>query len=162
MNIFYGNKRIVIVGVNGNQTAKDVAEQLKQEGIKNTVLLDMPKSYRDYYSLAELKPDYTLVLEESSACKVQPYKIEGHNGTVGKRDSRDLTESQKAKECYRHYLQILEFEPYMLGAQEIPFEDVKHIPWYYQDKTPLLHLKTQRVEGIADAVCSAIKDYFKA
>ena len=48
-----------------------------------------------------------------------------------------------------------------LGAVEIPLEEVKDIPWFYQDKSPMLHLLVPKKEGVAQAVCEAIKDYFK-
>lgn len=162
LNVFWGNKRIVIASVNDNQTARDVVEKLKAENFNNVVLFSAPKSYPGYYNVAEAEGAYTIFIEESASCKVQPCRVEGYsNERLGKYVSRDLNESQKAKEFYRHYLKYLELNPELLGSYKIPFDEVKHIDWYWTDKSPLLYVKVPKVDGVAGAVVEAIKDYFK-
>ena len=56
---------------------------------------------------------------------------------------------------------MIGMKPDLLGAVTIPFEEVKDIPWFYQDKSPMLHLFVPKKEGVAQAVVEAIKDYFK-
>lgn len=161
-NVYINKKKIVIVSINDNQTAKDIAAQLKTDGFKNVVVLSAPKSYPGYYNVADAAADYTLFVEESASCKVQPCRVEGYaRDRLGHIVSRDLAESQRAKACFRHHLKMLELEPYLLGTQEIPFDEVRAIPWYYLDKSPLLYFKTPRVQGVAQAVSAAIRDYFK-
>ena len=126
------------------------------------VVLSAPKSYPGYYNVADAAADYTLFVEESASCKVQPCRVEGYaRDRLGHIVSRDLAESQRAKACFRHHLKMLELEPYLLGTQEIPFDEVRAIPWYYLDKSPMLYFKTPRVQGVAQAASAAIRDYFK-
>ncbi len=162
LNAFHGNKKVVIVNINNNQTAKETEAALKAENFNNVVLLSAPKSYPGYYELAELEPDYTLFVEESNSCKVQLCKVEGWpKERLGKYVSRDLTESQKAKECFEHPLKMLGLDPYLLGPHKIDFEDVEGIPWFYNDKSPMLYLKVPAAAKAAQAIAQAVKAYFK-
>ena len=160
LNAFYGNKKVMIVG--DNQTAKDIVEALKSENFNNVVLLDVPNSYAAYYGISEEKPVYTLFVEEAAQCKVKLTRVQGHLGDrLGHEVKRDYEESRKAQGFYRHHLKMIGIDPSFLGAVEIPLEEVKDIPWFYQDKSPMLHLFVPKEEGIAQAVVEAIKDYFK-
>lgn len=162
LNAFYGNKKVAIVNVDNNQTAKDIAEALKAENFNNVVLLDAPNSYAAYYRLSEEKPVYTLFVKESKDCKVKRTKIQGMSGErLGKEIDRDDKESRKAQGFYKHHLKMIDIDPVMLGAVEIPLEEVKDILWFYQDSSPMLHLFVPKAEGVAQAVVEAIKDYFK-
>ena len=162
LNAFYGNKKVAIVNVDNNQTAKDIAEALKAENFNNVVLLDAPNSYAAYYRLSEEKPVYTLFVKESKDCKVKRTKIQGMSGErLGKEIDRDDKESRKAQGFYKHHLKMIDIDPVMLGAVEIPLEEVKDILWFYQDKSPMLHLEVPKTEGVAQAVCEAVKDYFR-
>lgn len=161
-NAFYGNKKVAIVNAGNNQTAKDIVEALKAENFNNVVLLDAPNSYAAYYGISEEKPVYTLFVEEAAQCKVKLTKVQGLLGDrVGHEVTRDYEESRKAQSFYKHHLKMIGIDPSFLGAVEIPLEEVKDIPWFYQDKSPMLHLFVPKAEGVAQAVVEAIKDYFK-
>ena len=160
LNAYYGNKKVMIVG--DNQTAKDIVEALKAENFKNVISLEAPSSYAAYYGISEEEPDYTLFVEETAQCKVKTTKIQGlSKERLGKEINRDDTESRKAQGFYRHHLKMIGIDPSFLGAVEIPLEEVKDIPWFYQDKSPMLHLFVPKAEGVAQAVVESIKDYFK-
>ena len=160
LNAYYGNKKVMIVG--DNQTAKDIVEALKSENFNNVVLLDVPNSYAAYYGISEEKPVYTLFVEEAAQCKVKLTRVQGHLGDrLGHEVKRDYEESRKAQGFYRHHLKMIGIDPSFLGAVEIPLEEIKDIPWFYQDKSPMLHLFVPKAEGVAQAVVEAIKDYFK-
>lgn len=159
-NAYYGNKKVMIVG--DNQTAKDIVEALKSENFNNVVLLDVPNSYAAYYGISEEKPVYTLFVEEAAQCKVKLTRVQGHLGDrLGHEVKRDYEESRKAQGFYKNNLKMIGIDPSFLGAVEIPLEEVKDIPWFYQDKSPMLHLFVPKEEGVAQAVVEAIKDYFK-
>lgn len=160
LNAYYGNKKVMIIG--DNQTAKDIVEALKAENFKNVISFEAPSSYAAYYGISEEEPDYTLFVEETAQCKVKTTKIQGMSGErLGKEIDRDDKESRKAQSFYKHHLKMIGIDPSFLGAVEIPLEEVKDIPWFYQDKSPMLHLFVPKEEGVAQAVCEAIKDYFK-
>lgn len=160
LNAFYGNKKVMIVG--DNQTAKNIVEVLKAENFNNVVLLDVPNSYAAYYGISEEKPVYTLFVEEAAQCKVKLTRVQGLLGDrLGHEVKRDYEESRKAQGFYKHHLKMIGIDPSFLGAVEIPLEEVKDIPWFYQDKSPMLHLFVPKKEGVAQAVVEAIKDYFK-
>ena len=160
LNAYYGNKKVMIVG--DNQTAKDIVAALKSENFNNVVLLDVPNSYAAYYGISEEKPVYTLFVEEAAQCKVKLTRVQGHLGDrLGHEVKRDYEESRKAQGFYRHHLKMIGIDPSFLGAVEIPLEEVKDIPWFYQDSSPMLHLFVPKEEGVAQAVVEAIKDYFK-
>lgn len=160
LNAFYGNKKVMIVG--DNQTAKDIVEALKAENFKNVISLEVPSSYAAYYGISEEEPDYTLFVEEAAQCKVKLTRVQGMSGErLGKEIDRDDKESRKAQSFYKHHLKMIGIDPSLLGAVEIPLKEVKDIPWFYQDKSPMLHLFVPKKEGVAQAVCEAIKDYFK-
>lgn len=160
LNAFYGNKKVMIVG--DNQTAKDIVEALKSENFKNVISLEAPSSYAAYYGISEEKPVYTLFVEEAAQCKVKLTRVQGHLGDrLGHEVKRDYEESRKAQGFYKHHLKMIGIDPSFLGAVEIPLEEVKDIPWFYQDKSPMLHLFVPKEEGVAQVVCEAIKDYFK-
>lgn len=160
LNAFYGNKKVMIVG--NDQTAKDIAEALKAENFKNVISLEVPSSYAAYYGISEEEPDYTLFVEETAQCKVKTTKIQGlSKERLGHEVKRDYEESRKAQGFYKHHLKMIGIDPSFLGAVEIPLEEVKDIPWFYQDKSPMLHLFVPKAEGVAQAVVEAIKDYFK-
>ena len=160
LNAYYGNKKVMIVG--DNQTAKDIVEALKAENFKNVISLEAPSSYAAYYGISEEKPVYTLFVEEAAQCKVKTTKIQGMSGErLGKEIDRDDKESRKAQGFYEHHLKKIRIYPSLLGAVEIPFKEVKDIPWFYQNSSPMLHLFVPKAEGVAQAVVEAIKDYFK-
>ena len=160
LNAFYGNKKIAIVG--DSQTAKDIEEALKAENFKNVISFEAPSSYAAYYGISEEEPDYTLFVEETAQCKVKLTRVQGLLGDrLGHEVKRDYEESRKAQSFYKHHLKMIKTKPSFLGAVEIPFKEVKDIPWFYQDSSPMLHLFVPKAEGVAQAVVEAIKDYFK-
>lgn len=160
LNAFYGNKKVAIVG--DSQTAKDIVSALKAENFNNVVLLDAPNSYAAYYGISEEEPDYTLFVEEAAQCKVKTTKIQGlSKERLGKEINRDDTESRKAQGFYKHHLKMIGINPAFLGTVEIPLDEVRDINWFYEDKSPMLHLFVPRTDGVAQAVCGSIKDYFK-
>lgn len=160
LNAFYGNKKVMIVG--DNQTAKDIVEALKSENFKNVISLEAPSSYAAYYGISEEKPVYTLFVEEAAQCKVKLTRVQGLLGDrLGHEVKRDYEESRKAQGFYEHHLKKIRIYPSLLGAVEIPLKEVKDIPWFYQDSSPMLHLFVPKAEGVAQAVVEAIKNYFK-
>lgn len=160
LNAYYGNKKVMIVG--DNQTAKDIVAALKAENFKNVISLEAPSSYAAYYGISEEEPEYTLFVEETAQCKVKLTRVQGLLGDrLGHEVKRDYEESRKAQSFYKHHLKMIKIKPSFLGAVEIPLEEVKDIPWFYQDKSPMLHLFVPKAEGVAQAVVEAIKDYFK-
>lgn len=160
LNAFYGNKKVMIVG--DNQTAKDIVEALKAESFKNVISLEAPSSYAAYYGISEEKPVYTLFVEEAAQCKVKLTRVQGLLGDrLGHEVKRDYEESRKAQGFYKHHLKMIGIDPSFLGAVEIPLEEVKDIPWFYQDKSPMLHLHLPKAEGAEKAVCKAVQDYFR-
>lgn len=160
LNAFYGDKKVAIVG--DSQTAKDIVAALKAENFKNVISLEAPSFYAAYYGISEEEPDYTLFVEETAQCKVKLTRVQGLLGDrLGHEVKRDYEESRKAQSFYKHHLKMIKIKPSFLGAVEIPLEEVKDIPWFYQDKSPMLHLFVPKAEGVAQAVVEAIKDYFK-
>ena len=160
LNAFYGNKKVMIVG--NDQTAKDIVAALKAENFKNVISLEAPSSYAAYYGISEEEPEYTLFVEETAQCKVKLTRVQGLLGDrLGHEVKRDYEESRKAQGFYEHHLKKIRIYPSLLGAVEIPFKEVKDIPWFYQNSSPMLHLFVPKAEGVAQAVVEAIKDYFK-
>ncbi len=160
LNAFYGNKKVAIVG--DSQTAKDIVATLKAENFKNVISLEAPSSYVAYYGISEEEPDYTLFVEETAQCKVKLTRVQGLLGDrLGHEVKRDYEESRKAQGFYEHHLKKIRIYPSLLGAVEIPLKEVKDIPWFYQDSSPMLHLFVPKAEGVAQAVVESIKDYFK-
>ena len=125
-NLFWGKKKIAVVGVNGNPMAKRIVEEMKAQGMKGVVELDAPKAYPDYYTLAQLEPDYVLFVYESAQCKVKITKVEGLLGDrLGHNVRRDTEESRQAQSYYKHQLKMIGIDPILLGAEEIPLREVK-------------------------------------
>lgn len=161
-NLFWGKKKIAVVGVNGNPMAKRIVEEMKAQGMKGVVELDAPKAYPDYYTLAQLEPDYVLFVYESAQCKVKITRVEGLLGDrLGHNVRRDTEESKQAQGYYKHQLKMVGIDPILLGAEEIPLREVKDIPWFYTSKVPVLHLHLPKAEGAEKAVCKAVQDYFR-
>ena len=157
-NLFWGKKKIAVVGVNSNPMAKRIVEEMKAQGMKGVVELDAPKAYPDYYTLAQLEPDYVLFVYESAQCKVKITRVEG---LLGHNVRRDTEESRQAQSYYKHQLKMIGIDPILLGAEEIPLREVKDIPWFYTSKVPMLHLHLPKAEGAEKAVCKAVQDYFR-
>ena len=163
LNAYYGNKKVLVVNYEDNQTAKDIVAALKAENFNNVVLLDAPNFYAAYYGISEEKPMYTLFVGEAAQCKVKLTKVQGLLGdSLGHEVKRDYEESRKAQSFYKHHLKMIGIDPSFLGAVEIPLEEVKDIPWFYEDKSPMLHLELPKVEGVPEAVVKAIQAYYKA
>lgn len=163
LNAYYGNKKVLVVNYEDNQTAKDIVAALKAENFNNVVLLDAPNSYAAYYGISKEKPMYTLFVEEAAQCKVKLTKVQGLLGDrLGHEVTRDYEESRKAQSFYKHHLKMIGIDPSFLGAVEIPLEEVKDIPWFYQDSSPMLHLFVPKAEGVPEAVVKAIQAYYKA
>lgn len=162
LNAFWGNKKVVIVNVDNNQIANDIAAVLKSEHFNNVTVLDTPNSYAAYYGIAQEAPVYTLFVKEAVHPKVKLTKVEGLATSRGGRCvKRDTTESRKAHGFYKHHLKMLGLEPVLIGAAEIPFDEIKDISWFYTDKSPMLYLEIPNTEGMSLAVADAIKDYFR-
>lgn len=142
--------------------AKRIVEEMKAQGMKGVVELDAPKAYPDYYTLAQLEPDYVLFVYESAQCKVKITRVEGLLGDrLGHNVRRDTEESRQAQSYYKHQLKMIGIDPILLGAEEIPLREVKDIPWFYTSKVPMLHLHLPKAEGAEKAVCKAVQDYFR-
>lgn len=163
LNVYYGNKKVLVINHGDNQMAKDIVSALKSGGFNNVSVLNAPEYYADYWGISQEKPNYTIFVREASQCKVKTTKIKGlSKERLGKEINRDSTESRRAQGFYKHQLKLLKINPSFMGAVTIPLEDVRDIPWFYEDKSPMLHLDLPRVEGVPEAVVKAIKDYFRA
>lgn len=162
-----GDKRkIAVVNVANNKVAPEIIREMKKSGFENIIELQGRSDYAGYYAVAEEAPDYTIFVEERpESCKVRPCRVQGYAASKsGRFVARDLQESQKAKEYYRHYLKMLGQTPKLMGAKELPFSELqyKETEWFYLDKSPLLWLTLPPVEGIGAAVTMAIRKYFTA
>ena len=76
LNAYYGKRKIALVAVNGTPLAQKVAQEMQEQGMSDTTVLDVPKAYLDYYTLAQLQPEYVLFIYEGTKCKVKTTKIE--------------------------------------------------------------------------------------
>ena len=56
LNAYYIKRKIVLVAVNGNPLAQKVAQEMREQGMNDITVLDVPKAYLDYYTLAQLQP----------------------------------------------------------------------------------------------------------
>lgn len=163
LNAYYGNKKVLVVNHGDNQTAKDIVAALKAGGFNNVSTLNAPEYYADYWGISQEKPNYTIFVKEASQCKVKTTKINGMSKErLGKEINRDSTESRKAQGFYKHQLKLLRINPSFMGSVAIPLEDVRDIPWFYEDKSPMLHLELPKIEGVPEAVVKAIQAYYKA
>lgn len=163
MNIYCDKKKIAIVAIDGNSLAEDIAKEMEIQGMKNVTLMEGTASYKNYYTLAQLQPEYVLFIYESARCKVKTTKIEGIAGDrLGHVVRRSTEASKEAQGYYKHQLRMIGLEPMMLGAETIGFRDVKDIPWFCTNSAPMLHLYLPDVAGVDKAITEAVKDYFKA
>lgn len=163
LNAYYSKRKIALVAVNGNPLAQKVAQEMREQGMSDITVLDVPKAYLDYYTLAQLQPEYVLFIYEGTKCKVKTTKIEGIAGDrLGHMVRRNTEASKEAQGYYKHQLRMIGLEPMMLGAETIGFRDVKDIPWFYTNSAPMLHLYLPDVAGVDKAITEAVKDYFKA
>ena len=154
--------KITIVNVGNNPLAKEVAQALRESGYKNVTVLPMQGEYAGWYGLATTEPEYTIILKEGNACKVQPCRVQGYTGKrLGDFVARDLAESQRAKAHYRHQLKMLGLDPQLLGTYTITWDEVRYdeTAWYWLDKSPLLWAELPNELGVARAVCRAISGY---
>lgn len=120
-NLFWGKKKIAVVGVNGNPMAKRIVEEMKAQGMKGVVELDAPKAYPDYYTLAQLEPDYVLFVYESAQCKVKITRVEGLLGDrLGHNVRRDTEESRQAQSYYKPPAQDDRHRPNPAGSRGNP------------------------------------------
>lgn len=162
LNAFHGTAKVVVVNVGNNQLTKDIIDVLRSQNFNNVVELAGSKSYPGYYSIVEEDPAYTIIVDVSNECKVQPCKVKGYSGKqLGKVVSRNLVKSNKAKNLYKHYLKMLGLDPKLIGVEIVDFDAVSDMPWYWENDTPLLYLHLPNVAGVAEAVCNAVADYFK-
>ena len=151
-NLFWGKKKIAVVGVNGNPMAKRIVEEMKAQGMKGVVELDAQRHTR-ITMLCLVEPDYVLFVYESAQCKVKITRVEGLLGDrLGHNVRRDTEESRQAQSYYKHQLKMIGIDPILLGAEEIPLREVKDIPWFYTSKVPMLHLHLPKAEGAEKAV----------
>lgn len=158
----YSKIKLAIVNVDQGELAKSIEAALKSIGFEDIVMLDAPASYPGYFGVANAQARYTIFVDESTSCSVVPCSTEGFaHDRVGHYVKRNTDKSRKASGLYKHYLKMLELDPNMLGVYKIPFEEVCDLTWYYTDTTPMLYLKLPNSEGVAQAVCEAIRDYFK-
>lgn len=162
-NIYWSKKKIVIVNINDNPVAKNVIETMKKEGFQNVVEYKAMDDYAAYYKIAQEKPAYTMLIAEGNNCKIQPCKVEGiSRNQLGKVLSRDRSESHKAIEPFVHHLRMIGVKPETLGAEILPWEELRseRLIWFVEDKTPLISMKLPNKDGVAEAVCESVKEYF--
>lgn len=162
-NIYWSKKKIVIVNINDNPVAKDVIETMKKEGFQNIVEYKAMDDYAAYYKIAQEKPSYTMLISSASNCKIKPCKVEGiSRKQLGKVLSRDRSESNKAIEPFVHHLRMIGIKAETLGAEILPWEELRsdRLAWFVEDKTPLISMQLPNQEGVAEAVCESVKEYF--
>lgn len=163
MNIYCDKKKIAIVAIDGNSLAEEIAKEMEIQGMKNVTLMEGTASYKNYYTLAQLKPDYVMFVNESNQCKLKVTKIEGIVGDkLGHVANRNRETSRNAMNYYKHQLKMVGIDPRMIGAEEIPFKDVKDISWFYESNVPMIHLYLPKSDAVVDAVVTATQAYFKA
>ena len=162
LNAYYGKRKVLIVGIDGTTIADDIASAMREIGFGAVNQMAAPSNYPGYYTIAEAQPEYTLFVQRSDGCYVQPCRVDGWPGKrLGVYASRNIDESQWAKKLYKHPLKMLGLDPYMLGNHKLDFDEVKDLPWYWQDSSPMLYLRVPDIEGIGEAVAQAVADYFK-
>lgn len=162
-NIYWNKKKVVIVNINDNPVAKDVIETMKKEGFQNIVEYKAMDDYAAYYKIAQEKPSYTMLISSASNCKIKPCKVEGiSRKQLGKVLSRDRSESNKAIEPFVHHLRMIGIKAETIGAEILPWEELRsdRLIWFVEDKTPLLSMQLPNQEGVAEAVCESVKEYF--
>lgn len=162
-NIYWSKKKVVIVNINDNPVAKDVIETMKKEGFQNIVEYKAMDDYAAYYKIAQEKPSYTMLISSASNCKIKPCKVEGiSRKQLGKVLSRDRSESNKAIEPFVHHLRMIGIKAETLGAEILPWEELRsdRLIWFVEDKTPLISMQLPNQEGVAEAVCESVKEYF--
>lgn len=161
LNAFWGNKKIVLVNVGNNSLVSKVSKKLAEQNFKQITEIVTPNSYAGYYSVYENNPAYTLYITESEDCAVKTTKVRGEVGDrLGHVVDRPIEESRKAQQFYEHHFRMLELDPSFLGSVEIPLKDVKDIPWFYENGSPMLHVECPDEDRVADAIVESIKDYF--
>ena len=162
MNAYFGKKKIVVVSVGDNALAKEIVAEMKAQGMQNATILPTPDSYAAYYKLAELKPDYVMFVSESNHCQLKVTKVNGIVGDkLGHVANRKTDVSREAMNYYKHEFRMVGIDPKMIGAEEIPFKDVKDISWFYDSSIPMLHLYLPKSDAVVDAVVAATQAYFK-
>lgn len=163
MNAYYGKKKIVVVSVGDNALAKEVVKEMKSQGMQGATILPVPDSYAAYYKLAQMKPSYVMFVYESNECKLNVTKVNGIVGDkLGHVANRKTDVSRDAMNYYKHELRMIGIDPRMIGSEEIPFKDVKDIPWFYESNVPMIHLYLPKSDAVVDAITAATQAYFKA
>lgn len=162
LNAYYGSKKVLVLGLDNSGLASKIVKAMQAINIGCATARQAPANYSGYYLISEMQPDYTIFVQRSDGCYVQPCRVDGWPGErLGVYASRNIDESQRAKNLYKHPLKMLGLDPYMLGSHKLDFDEVKDLPWYWQDSSPMLYLRVPDIEGIGEAVAEAVADYFK-
>lgn len=162
LNAYYGKRKVLIVGIDGTTIADDIASAMQEVGFGAVNQMAAPSNYPGYYAIAEMQPEYTLFVQRSDGCYVQPCRVDGWpKERLGVYASRKVDNSQEAKHLYKHPLKMLGLDPYFNGNYKIDFDEVSDLPWFWQDDGPMIYLRVPDIEGIGEAVADAVADYFK-
>lgn len=159
LNAFWGHKEVIIVNETGCQLAKEIVKELREA---NFNAAEEVNSF-DYAGFADSKPDYILVVEEGAACKITPYKVEGHVGDrLGHYVQRSFDE-ENSRFAYEDHFAAAGCDIRTNGSKQLDWERAKRFSWYYDDDndTPILHLQAPNTHEVAKAVVESIKDYFR-
>ena len=159
LNAFWGHKEVIIVNETGCQLAKEIVKELREA---NFNAAEEVSSF-DYAGFADARPAYILVVEEGAACKITPYKVEGHVGyRLGHYVQRSFDE-ENSRFAYEDHFAAAGCDIRTNGSKQIDWERAKRYSWYYDDdnKTPILRLQAPNTHEVAEAVCESIKDYFR-
>ena len=159
LNAFWGHKEVIIVNETGCQLAKEIVKELREANFNAA----QEVSSFDYAGFADSKPAYILVVEEGAACKITPYKIEGHVGDrLGHYVQRSF-DADNNRFAYKDHFAAAGYDIRTNGSKQIDWERAKRFSWYYDDdnKTPILHLNAPNQPAVAKAVVESIKDYFR-
>lgn len=159
LNAFWGQKEVIIVNETGCQLAKEIVKELREANFNAA----QEVSSFDYAGFADSKPAYILVVEEGDACKITPYKIEGHVGDrLGHYVQRSFDE-ENSRFAYEDHFAAAGCDIRTNGSKQLDWERAKRFSWYYDDDndTPILHLNAPNQPAVAKAVVESIKDYFR-
>ena len=162
LNAYYGSKKVLVLGLDNSGLASKIVKAMRAINMSGATAKQAPANYSGYYLISEMQPDYTIFVQRSEGCRVQPCRVDGWpKERLGVYASRKIDKSQKAKHLYKHPLKMLGLDPCFNGNYKIDFDEVSDLPWFWQDDGPMIYLRVPDVEGIGEAVAEAVADYFK-
>lgn len=162
MNICFSSAKVAIIAKDENilSVASKAAEVLKKNG-SEVFLEDSLNDYASYYNMKENEPNLTIFLESAKGkkSKILPIKVENESGT----ESRNIDESQNAKEFFIHFMRMKGEMPAYLGSYKLNWKDVKYFDWFIDDESAMIYIKTDLSEDdVVYVIENGVKEYFKS